>query len=191
MATLTRKRWFWVAVIAQVLVLFGMIGVHQYTLATGKPVMLKTEPVAPWDPLRGEYVALRYTISHFQVGQLPMEGMPYKRGQTVWVTLQAGEPEWTAVALSDQKPTTQSDEIAIRGEVEWVNQDLVEDGLQLVPEVNIRYGIEQFYVPEGQGQELQNLVRIPGSLQVEVLVDRFGRAALHRVFRDGQEIRWR
>jgi uncharacterized membrane-anchored protein len=181
------KRWFWAAVALQILILLGLIGTHLYTRFTGAPVLLRTLPVDPWDLFRGEYVALRYEISELSPEQVPMTGIPYRRGQTVWVTLRKGDPFWTAVAVSPERPATGPDEIALRGTVEWYAEAWVNGPEAQPARTFIRYGIEQFYVPEGEGARLQQQPH----LTVEALVDRFGRAALHRVFLDGSEIRWR
>jgi uncharacterized membrane-anchored protein len=181
-----RKGWFWAAVALQVLVLLGMVGVHGYTLATGHPVLLKSVPIDPWDPLRGQYVTLGYDISRLQPAKIPMAGSPYERGQEIWVVLQPGNPYWTAVSVSNQRPAVTAEQVAMKGRVDWWNP-----GYESQPaEALIRYGIEQFYVPEGQGTSLEQGQRA-GELSVEVLVDPTGRAAMHRVFLNGQEVHWR
>lgn len=174
------KRGFWVAVALQVVILVGMMGLHGYTLATGSPVVLKTVPVDPWDPFMGQYVTLRYEISSLKASQVVMTGTPYRRGQQVWVSLRKGHPYWSAVAVSARRPEAGPGEMIMRGTVEstWDERG----------QVWIRYGIEQFYVPEGEGQKLE---QNQPELTVEALVDSFGRAALSRVFYKGEEIRWR
>lgn len=183
---MTPKRWFWLAVALQVLLLVGVVGRHGFTLWTGQPVLLKTAPIDPWDPLRGEYVTLNYEISRFEGGNVPMAGTPYQSGQTVWVVLQKGEPYWTAVRLSASRPQDLSaGQVALRGRVLYYYADM---GPDRKVEVALRYGIERFYVPEGQGREIEN--RFP-QLSVEALVDPYGRAALTRLFVDGKEISFR
>lgn len=194
---------FWLAVAVQLLVLFGMIGVHSYTVATGTPVLLKTAPVDPWDALRGQYVSLNYEISMLRPEQIPMTGLPYRSGQTIWVTLQKGNPYWTAVAVSDKRSAAAAGQVIIKGIVQWymepfepkVAEPTSPPGAPPPPEtpppqparLMVRYGIEQFYVPEGQGEDLQRQVR---DMSVEALVDSTGRAALHKVFLGDKEIKW-
>jgi len=186
--------WFWVAVLAQVLALFGLIGVHSYTLTSGRSVLLKTEPLDPWDPFRGQYVTLNYTISSLREGTIAMSGAPYRRGQQIWVTLREGDPYWSAVGVSAVRPAVAGGEVALRGTVEWTGPDwrieppAQPGGAQPPSVVQIRYGIEQFYVPEGEGPGLEDRQI---QLSVEAKVDRFGRAALYKVFRDGKEINWK
>lgn len=175
---MTRKRWFWGAVLLQLLAIFGMVAIHGYTLATGAPVLLKTVPVDPWDLFRGEYVTLRYEISTVDAGKVAMQGLPYRRGQQVYVTLRQGDPYWTVGSVSAARTAAGDGEMVVKARVEW------DSGR----EVGLRYGIEQFYVPEGEGKDLELQVE---NMAVEALVDRFGRSALHRVFVDGKEIDWR
>ena len=184
---MTVKRWFWWAVAVQVAVLLLMIASHGYTLATGRAVTLKTVPTDPWSPWSGRYVALSYDISHLVQGDLPMEGGPFRWHQTVWVTLEKGDPYWKAVAVSSRRRTVNPDQVALRATVTGAWQSYGESGPQDSWEYNLHYGIEQFYIPEGEA----TLERRGLEFTVEAVVDSFGRAALHRVFLDGKEIRWR
>lgn len=54
-----RKR-FIAVVCAQMLLLTGMVSAKAYTLATGKIVTLRSMPIDPYDPFRGEFVNLSY-----------------------------------------------------------------------------------------------------------------------------------
>jgi len=183
---LKRKQWFWLAVAIQVIVLLGMAARHAYTLKTGQPVMLETAPVDPWSPLRGQYVSLSYKISMLREGEVAFSGAPYRDGQRVWVTLRKGDPYWSAVSVSGVKPAVATGEVAVLGTVQWMSWN-GRANLRGPAEVSVRYGIEQFYVPEGQGEDIERERR---NLTVEVRVDSFGRAALSRVFVDGREITW-
>lgn len=177
------RRWFWAAVALQLLVLVGMVGRHSFTLATGHSILLTTAPVDPWDLFRGQYVRLSYEISRLDQATLPMAGAPYRDGQEVWVVLQRGEPYWTAVAVSDRRPQVEVGfgQVAIQGRVDWSWAD---------GSVTVHYGIEQFYVPEGEGPKLEEGQR-NRQVAVEAKVDAFGRTALNRVLVDGEELRWR
>jgi uncharacterized membrane-anchored protein len=180
------RRWFWGAIALQVLVLISLVGIHGYTLATGRPVMLKTAPVDPWDPLRGEYINLSYEISRLEQGKVTMTASAYRQGETVWVLLQPEGQYWNAILVDGRRPLISDQQIALRGTVEIYNQGYSGQPAQLW----VRYGIEQFYVPEGEAHGLPgNGDRV--NMAVEAVVDDFGRAALHRVYLDGQEIRWR
>ncbi|HEY3314568.1 MAG TPA: GDYXXLXY domain-containing protein [Bacillota bacterium] len=189
MPTKTR---FWLAVAVQLLVLAGMVGLHGFTVATGRAVLLKTAPIDPWDPLRGRYVQLNYEISQPTSDRVAITGGPYKRGQLVWVTLKKGNPYWKAMAVTIRRPRVGDDEMAAKAKVMWYDPGSAADGTgrtQSQPaRVSLRYGIEQFYLPEGQGKGIEGQA---SSLTVEALVDHFGRAALRQVFLDGKPLEWR
>ncbi len=181
---MTRR--FWLAVSVQVIILLLMVGVHGFTLMTGDPVLLKTAPFDYWDPFRGQYIELAYEISGISVDEVTLTGWPYTEGQRVWVTLQKGQPYWTAVAISDRKPGPGPDQVALRGRISWIQPGI--PGESIIDRIWLRYGIEQFYVPEGQGEDLQGR---PVEMEVEALVDATGRAALRAVYLDGKPIEWR
>lgn len=177
------SRRFWAAVGVQVAILLGMIGLHGYTLLTGQPVILQGAPLDPWDPLRGEYVALHYAISELEA-TLPMAGWPYNAGQRVWVTLRQGDPYWTAVSVSDRQPEGAGDEVALRGRIRWIDPG---EGRR-PGRIAVDYGIEQVYVPEGQGRALEGQLV---ELDVQAAVDRNGRAVIRALYLEGEPIVWR
>ncbi|MFO7172014.1 MAG: GDYXXLXY domain-containing protein [Bacillota bacterium] len=177
---MTRRRWFFLAVCAQALVLLAMVGVYQYTLATGTRVRVATEPIDPWDPFRGEYVQLRYRINTLDLAALGVSERKFVRGQTVWVVLTPGEPYWQPVTVATARPRPSAGQVAVRARVEWF-----EDWTG-VPRLHLRYGTESFFVPEGEAQAFQGPDVL---LEVEWAVDRFGRAAVARLFRNGREVR--
>lgn len=174
-----RRRLFVAAVAAQLLLLLTLVGVNQYTLATGTEVFLRTVPVDPRSLFQGDYVDLRYEISTLSTRQLAPGVESFRRGERVWVRLAPGaDGYWQATELARQKPPPKPGTVLIRGRTDWSWQE----------ETHVRYGIEAFFVPEGEGRALeQPEIR----LDVTARVDRFGRAALYKVFVDGQEVRWR
>jgi uncharacterized membrane-anchored protein len=183
-----RKTIFWVAVVLQVLILLSLAGRHEYTLRTGQSVLLETTPVDPWEVFRGQYVRLSYKISELSEDDVALTGMPYKSRQPVWVTLEKGPDDyWLATGVSDVKPSAVAGGVLVLARVEWVMDGSMKlDGTGR--KVFLHYGIEQFYVPEGQGSSIE---RNRAGLAVEARVDAFGRAAISRVLLDGNEINWK
>ncbi len=53
-----------IAVALQTLALFAMVGMKQYTLSAGTPVLLETRTVDPRSLFRGDYVRLNYRSTH-------------------------------------------------------------------------------------------------------------------------------
>lgn len=179
-----RGLWFALAVALQLAVLLGLIGRSSYTLATGTEVVLKSEPFDPWDPLKGEYVRLRYNISTFPLASRAEGEEPsYQRGDLVWVILQKGDPYWTATALGKERSQPGPDQVAVRARIDWVNW-----GSSVTqPRAILLFGIEEFYVPEGEGPGLE---KERDGITVKAKVDRFGRMALSQVLVQGQPVKW-
>ena len=147
---------------AQLLILCSFAAAPAFTLATGREVVLKTLPVDPYDIFRGEYVTLRYEISHVRgaSGQL-------RPGQPVFVILRQGAPCWQADRVETQMPSAlPANEVAIKAKVQYAYNG----------EADVHYGIEQYYVPEGVGKVLQRAHQ-----DVKVAVDCFGNAVIKSI----------
>lgn len=178
-----------ILVMLQSLALFFMIGLKQWTLATGVPVVLETRPVDPRSLFSGDYIRLNYTIS--QVSEGIGEERGFNTHDTIYVVLKEGDHFWTPVSIHHQRPDAVPGLVAIKGEV------LGTSGMQWNPgtkspeplpvrNLSIRYGIENYYVPEGEGSKLER----PGpdsKLSIRVAVDRFGNAGIQAVLINGQE----
>jgi uncharacterized membrane-anchored protein len=52
--------------------------------------------------------------------------------------------------------------------------------------VELEYGIESYFVPEGQGYQIERQLR--DSLSVAVVVDDFGNAVINSLLIDGEEV---
>lgn len=186
-----RGLWFALAVAVQVVVLLGMIGRSSFTLATGTEVVLKSEPIDPWSPLKGEYVRLRYNISSVPITQTADQEPPYQRGDAVWVLLRKGDPSWTVAAIAKERLSPGLDQVAVRARVDWVQwwsspSEPKPAGFEA--QVNLLYGIEAFYVPEGEGPGLEDG---RDAITVKAKVDRFGRIALSQVLVKGEPVKWK
>jgi uncharacterized membrane-anchored protein len=172
----------------QLLLLLGLMASRWAILAQGTTVLLSTVPVDPRELFRGEYVALRYGISSLDVDRLAPRAIrpPLDTGDVVYVVLAPADGgarlPWHAVALLDREPAEEDlvrydpGALFIRGKVTWRWKNTVE----------VQYGIESYFVPEGEGLPLE---RAAGTgLTVEVKVDPHGRAAIHRLLLNGKPI---
>jgi uncharacterized membrane-anchored protein len=152
----------WVAVAA------GLVSSKQYTIRTGKTVLLETVPVDPRDFLRGDYVILRYKISDLDLRKIQSEKPYYRRGETVYVKLEPKGKFWEAVAIKTKKPLS-GEGLFIKGKVQY-------------PQLAVNYGIESYFVPEGEGKDIEQSMRGNKSpVEVEVLVDSSGNALIKKV----------
>lgn len=164
-----------VAVALQTVALIAMVGVKQWTLATGTPVLLETQPVDPRSLFRGDYVMLRYAINALDPG---LPGLPgaFKEGETLYVTLREDAPFWKPVSVQSTMPEPAPGAVVIKGETRHDRRD--------VKTVDLRYGIEEYFVPEGEGREIER-PRQDGKVSILVAVDRFGNAGIKAVLIDG------
>jgi uncharacterized membrane-anchored protein len=173
----------------QGLLLFYMIGDRAWLLSSGTEVRLAVVPVDPRDILRGDYVILSYDLSMLDAHNLAGDD-EFDWEDTIYVTIEkkADAETWDAVAISHTRP---EGKIALQGTVEDVRDET--DRGEGQPRCNeckrygVEYGLEQFFVPEGKGRELE-LIRNDQRMQVDVAVTGGGRAALKRLLVDGAPV---
>lgn len=151
-------------------------------LRNGKEVLLKVEPIDPRDLLRGDYIFLGYEISGIPVKLIAnVPAGKYSTDDTsIVVRLKKGtEGYWqpTTAWFGQASAPAAVDEVDIVGHVAegW---DLHESGATIRPD----YGIERFYLPEGEGMAIQNDMRVrpfgiraaiaaDGTAQIKALMD--------------------
>jgi uncharacterized membrane-anchored protein len=153
-------------VIAAILLAVVQIGFLSWIIAgraailrDGQEVLLKVEPVDPRDFLRGDYVRLGYEIRNVPVKLI--ENAPAGEFVTeegpIFVRLKKDEDGfWRARTASFGKPSTAAPEpgdVDIRGKVAggW--------GLGPDGSVSVDYGIDRYYVPEGEGLAIEQDLR--------------------------------
>jgi uncharacterized membrane-anchored protein len=159
--------------LAQTAVLAYMVIDRVQLLRTGREITLPIAPVDPRDLFRGDYVVLRYDISSVPVGQL--EGGWPRRNEPLYVTLEKNaDGAWRPVGVARTMPSeSNADRIVLKGRPgrggwSWM-----------------RYGIESYFVPEGEGRRLEAMVR-DRKLAVLVAVDKSGNAAIKGLIIDGK-----
>jgi uncharacterized membrane-anchored protein len=165
---------FWAPLLFQTALILAVPAQSAYTQLTGKTVILQTVPVDPYELLRGYSQTLRYDISiqdnlrklpgWKELPQQPRNGKELtflKPGTRVYVILQAPKaskpsattaklPEvWTPVAVSSVRPSQlPPNQVALQG--------LAEHGF-------IQYGLETYYIPEDQREQINADLREAGS----------------------------
>ncbi|WP_269930003.1 GDYXXLXY domain-containing protein [Aminobacter sp. HY435] len=178
-----------VAAIALALVQIGflgwMIAGRAAVLRDGAEVLLKVEPVDPRDLLRGDYVRLGYDISRIpveKVENLPQGELASAEGPIVVRLKKGADGYWSASTawLGIDSTVAGADEVDIRG--------TVSSGWSLSPgsTIAVDYGIERYYVPEGEGLAIEEEMRRRNagaepelrSFGVKVAVDRDGSAQI-------------
>ncbi|HKY29870.1 MAG TPA: GDYXXLXY domain-containing protein [Pyrinomonadaceae bacterium] len=161
---------FIAAVIIQVLILVAVPARKVFTMATGKTVVLKVQPVDPYNILSGYYATLGFDIS--RVDAFPnASGISGRFSYGAWcyaVVEKGDDGTWKPVSLEHELPANLPDNRAVL-------LGRIKHGL-------ISYGIEEFYIPEAQRYSIaEDLSRNVDKARVEVKVDRSGHAALQRL----------
>lgn len=183
------RRNLWLAITAvafgQAVVLGWMIWDRTALLANGREIVLEVIPVDPRSLFRGDYVILGYDISRFK---LPAGSKPPERNAPFYLTLRKGVGDnWQAVAGSPTFPAqVQPDEIVIKGRVDYVSRP-DRDQPQEQASVGLHYGIESYFVPEGTGMELEQMV---GDKKISALiaVAPSGEAAIKGLISEGKRV---
>ncbi|PKQ08383.1 MAG: hypothetical protein CVT73_07460 [Alphaproteobacteria bacterium HGW-Alphaproteobacteria-12] len=157
-------------------------------------VTLKTAPVDPRDIFRGDYVILNYDISRLGTGDLGGDDdFGYDDG--IFVELAPDGETWDAVAIWRAPPVPQEGHLVIRGQVNSIIGAARPTGIpgeDSIPcpdcgTVGVTYGIESYFVPEGEGRELEN-IRNDGKLTVDVALGKDGTPAIKQLRIDGEPV---
>ncbi|MHA7773775.1 GDYXXLXY domain-containing protein [Roseibium sp. M-1] len=166
-------RWGLLALIQLALISIPLVDRLQVQ-SSGQTVRLAVIPVDPRDLLRGDYV-----IINLAIGRVSMDvpgSDTVVAGDTVFVGLAvSGDGPAEPVAVS--KTREDAGDLAIAGTVLSVLND----------EVRIDYGIDAFFLPEGEGLEIERMDRSRILLEVSVAGD--GRSLPVNLLVDGVAFR--
>ena len=157
-----------------------MIAMKQRTLSTGTPVLLETEPIDPRSLFRGDYVRLNYVVSRLKPSTLRGD-KEFKRHDKVYVELQQQGKYWHPVAIHHNHPKNEN--VVLAGKVQHINENTWNAELQEsenITTLHIKYGIENYFVPEGEGLDLER--RDNGQIvDIRVAIDQSGKAGIKEV----------
>lgn len=153
-----------------IIIIFSFVIKQEYTIHTGKEVLLKTVPVDPRDLLRGDYVILNYEIA-----QLPVK-YSREKNQTVYVLLKTDKDNVAHIQeILNSKPKKG---LYIKGKTGMCPTT--------IPFFRtgscIQYGIENYFVEEGTGKILERELK-DGTL-VKVAIDKNGDAKIKGFVKD-------
>jgi uncharacterized membrane-anchored protein len=173
MITKLRRPWLMLLLVAvcQSVVLGWMVFDRNRLLAAGTEIVLPVLPVDPRSLFQGDYVRLGYAINQ-QPEQPPKDGDVPSDVRPVYVTLeQQPDGTWASVASASTKPdAVKPRQVIIQGTARYGQA---------------QFGIETFFVPEGKGRELENLIGTR-KLSALVAVDAHGKAGVKGLLVDGQ-----
>jgi uncharacterized membrane-anchored protein len=169
----------------QVSLIVMMVVDRARVLRDGTEVTLATRPVDPRDFLRGDYVVLNYDISSVNAGELkdkPAEG----KASTVYLKLAPKDGVYVPLSVHGEPVPVAGDEVLLRGRVNYGTNCGV-GSRSFCDTLQMKYGIERYFVPEGEGREIEK-ARNQGKVTVVAAVTREGRAAIKRLLVDGKPV---
>lgn len=153
------------AIAAQILVLAYMAGKREYIQATGEQIYLRSAPIDPRDPFRGDFVRLRYDINtiHKNSYRGIAEFADLSEGTVLYAVLKPGfQDVFTFDYLTDRKPNGKT---FIKGRL---NRDWSFSPLWGENQINVKYGIEQYFVQQGKGKDMEAKLGEQDTLQIPV-----------------------
>lgn len=160
-----------IAVIFQLIVLTGMVGLSAMPLWIGQEIKVKTIPVDPRSMFRGNYARLRYKISEVAI-EHPNKKL--RNGELVYVNLYQAENG--LYELSGTSLTKPEEGVFLRGRVQTYRYDSNQDTYR------VKYGIEAFFAPKAKALALEQDLR-DGGIAV-LMVSNSGKARLKDVIGD-------
>jgi uncharacterized membrane-anchored protein len=184
--TLTPTRRIWLALgivaLAQTAVLAGMVIDRVRLLRTGREITLPVVPVDPRDFFRGEYVRLGYDVA--RIPQQLLSGPAPAANAPFYVVLDRTDAgPWHPVGVTRDWP----DSVPASGIVLKARSSYPWPAAPSPTHTQwVRYGIESYFVPQGQGPELETLAR-EKKLSAMVAVDSRGNAAIKALLVEGRD----
>ena len=160
--------------LAQIGFLGWIIAGRAAVLRDGREIMLKIEPVDPHDLLRGDYVSLYYEISRIPVSQitnLPAEDVfEHRRTRSMSALRKGSDGYWHPLSgdASTRRWRPRPARKRPTSRVPSATARILGTGTSVDPD----YGIDRFYVPEGEGMAIQDDMRVrPFGVRVALAAD--------------------
>ncbi|MFD1197406.1 GDYXXLXY domain-containing protein [Brucella gallinifaecis] len=183
--SLFKSKWLYAGAVAAALlqtgILYASIEKRASVLRSGHEVVLQTRPVDPRDLMRGDYVVLGYDIT--SIDRNIIKGTPIDQSRVVYVALKPGANGIWHISRASFVPfdDLSGDEVQIRGESPYAITDY--PGAT----INIRYGIERYYVPEGEGRAIEDGQR-DLEITAVVAIDDAGTAVIKALRNKGKQL---
>ncbi|MFH0869964.1 MAG: GDYXXLXY domain-containing protein [archaeon] len=172
-----KKKMFLGIALFWLLIILSFIFVKEYTLSTGKEIIFKTRYYDPRDLFRGDYVVLNYEVSSIDLNKVYVETKEFSAGETVYVTLDPKNSTAEPLAVS-KKRMPKDYGPCIKGKITSVMSQGV-----FAPVILVEYGIENYFVPEGEGSSIRS--GQGRGLEARVSLDSFCNAVIKDLLMDG------
>lgn len=170
-----RKKLVIVVALLWVLAIGAFVLSRELIVQGGQEIFLKTVPVDPRDLFRGDYVVLRFDISTFDPAKFGLNSSDLKYNQPLYVQLSLKDGIASIASISTRKLI---DGLFIKGRFDL-------DIGRRSDALGIRYGIENYFIPEGKG----NIPALrDANLMARVKVNNSGEALVVGLWLNGHEI---
>jgi len=174
-------------ILIQSVFLMLMIANRQAILSSDTTVVLETRPIDPRSLFRGDFVRLNYKINELQLDELSGD-RSFKKNDTVYIALQKKNLYWYAEAVYHEKSDAKRNhQVFIRGVVKRVSKQQWNEDTKSHKEISslqINYGIENYFVPEGEGLKLER-PKAGDKVTLEIALDGEGNAAIKSLLLNG------
>lgn len=172
------------------LVLLALVEQRARILRGGTEIRLRSVPVDPRDLFRGDYVILSYPISTVEADAAGQAG--FQRGEQVYVSLGRDEQGFAkATGVSRDWPAAGGGVVVIAGRVTANSAcaTMADGSFDCSGQRNrlrIAYGLESYFVPQGEGKAIETTDK--ARIEVVAAVSSSGEAAIKRLLIDGKPV---
>ena len=164
------------AILFQIISVASIAFTKESILLTGEQITLQTAPIDPRDIFRGDYVKLKFNLSSIPFHQLEKEIKKHglKKGQKVYLSIAVDQYGLAQAEKLFLNPPDK--EVYLTGYVtsHWpyknYEPDSEDDCNENKHPVNVKFGIEQYYVEQGQGKVMENILGKRDDFQQPMLV---------------------
>lgn len=151
-------------IVAQLSVLGYMVFDRESIIKDGTRISLSTAPIDPRDPFRGDFVRLRYALNNLQNAPAHWQAEDYvaKKGDKVYAILAlqpSGLHELEYFTNTKPENLSSPEKIALRGRISQHN------GSFNNRRHGIKFGIEQLFIEQGSGIDIEQRQGVRGGMQ--------------------------
>ncbi len=162
------------------ILLIAMVAHKQRILTSDTIVILQTKPIDPRSLFRGDYVRLKYNINELILDKLSGDKV-FHVNDNIYVILQLSGRFWEAISIHKNRADISEklkNTVLIQGVVKRVKHHLSAVTLE------VTYGIENYFVPEGEGLKLERPK--PGDeVTLEIALAEDGQAVIKALLLNG------
>ena len=136
------------------MLVLGMGLWKQSLIWRGHEITLEASPVDPWDPFRGDYVALSYKVGRVPVKAIGDVSTPVRDalrvGDVLYVEIEPKGQYWLAKRVRITNPVGV---VFLKGHIQKIEFD--QDGKRTY--FSVAFGIESWFVQRGEGRKIENV----------------------------------